>query len=82
MKKALFCTILLLLTAAMASAQSTKNTIENFDLIGTWAVNCREPPAPRNSHTVFSITSLGTVRLQNDFGDDLLRKHYETAHPK
>ncbi len=70
MKKALFCTILLLLTAAMASAQSTKNTIENFDLIGTWAVNCREPPAPRNSHTVFSITSLGTVRLQNDFGDD------------
>ena len=35
MKKGLFCTILLLLTATTANAQSAKSTIENFDLLGT-----------------------------------------------
>src|SRR3954470_827328 len=70
MKKLALGTVLLLFSAATAGAQSIKTTVWNFGLFGTWAVNCVADPAPGNSHTIYSVTSLRAVRVQNDFGNN------------
>jgi hypothetical protein len=70
MKKAAIGAIFFLLSATVAGAQSARNAVLRFGLFGTWAPSCSEQPAPGNSHTIFSVTSLGATRVQNDFGND------------
>ena len=70
MKKTVLCAIAFVLLTTGAHAQSVRNAILTFGLFGTWAPSCSAPPAPGNSHTVFSVTSLGVIRVLNDFGDD------------
>jgi hypothetical protein len=68
MRKALFCAAHVLLLTSFAQAQSPTNIIEEFGLLGAWAVDCEQSPSPTNEHSMFSITSVGTVQLRNDFG--------------
>src|SRR5262249_7790595 len=70
MKKTMLVAIAFALTTTAANAQSVRNTVLTFGLFGTWAPSCSDPPAPGNSHTVFSVTSTGVIRVLNDFGHD------------
>jgi hypothetical protein len=70
MRKALICAIHVLLLTVSAQSQSPTNAVEEFGLLGTWAIDCMHSPSPRNEHSVFSVTSIGTVQLRNDFGID------------
>lgn len=68
MRKSFIGVFALLLLTATARAQSPTNAVEEFGLLGTWAIDCAQSPSPRNEHTVFAVTSIGTVQLRNDFG--------------
>jgi hypothetical protein len=52
----------------MAHAQSTATALKQFGLFGTWANDCSQAAAPTNEYAIFSLTSIGTVQLRNDFG--------------
>ena len=69
MRRVLFGVIQLLLFAAYANAQSTAMIVEEFGLLGKWAIECSRPPSPRNEHALFALTSAG-VWVFNDFGPD------------
>jgi hypothetical protein len=58
----------LIAVTSLASAQALNGAIKEFGLLGTWADNCNAAPGPSNQHATFSVTSGGTVLLQNDFG--------------
>jgi hypothetical protein len=60
----------LLLLSGFSQAQSPTSAVEEFGLMGAWAIDCMHSPSPRNEHSVFSVTSIGTVQLRNDFGID------------
>jgi hypothetical protein len=70
MRSAFICAVQVLLLTAFAQAQSPTNAVEEFGLLGSWAIDCAQSPSPRNEHTVFSVTSVGTIQLRNDFGID------------
>jgi hypothetical protein len=69
MRKLLLCIAQLLCLTTWAEAQSIAETIQDFRLIGVWAVNCQEAPVPGNEHSIFSNADHGVVLLMNDFGD-------------
>jgi hypothetical protein len=73
MRKFLLCVAQLLCLTTWAGAQSVAETVQDFRLIGVWAVNCQEAPVPGNEHSIFSKTDNGAVLLMNDFG-----AHYDT----
>jgi hypothetical protein len=68
MQKALICAVQFTMLTALAQAQSPTNAVEEFGLLGSWAIDCAQSPSPRNEHSVFSVTSVGTIQLRNDFG--------------
>ena len=68
LRQALFGSIQFLLLATCANAQSVTDTLRDFGLLGTWAVECNQLPSPGNEHAIFALTSIGTVQLRNDFG--------------
>jgi hypothetical protein len=79
MRRALFCLIqcLLLIACAQslliadrANAQSAARSVQDFGLIGKWAIECNQPPSPANEHAEFALTQLGAVWVLNDFGPD------------
>jgi hypothetical protein len=70
MRRALICALPLLLLAAPSHTETAADAVEQFGLIGTWAVDCNQSPSPRNEHALFSVTSIGTAQLRNDFGRD------------
>jgi hypothetical protein len=47
--------------ATAARAQTTAQTMEEWGLLGTWAVDCSQPPSARNSYTSYVATSGGEV---------------------
>jgi hypothetical protein len=63
------CVHFLVLTT-LAQAQSVAGAVENFQLLGVWAVDCSRLPAPRNEHATFSKTTSGDIQVVNDFGWD------------
>jgi hypothetical protein len=70
LRMAAICLIPCLLLATRANAQSILATVADFGLIGTWAVECDQNPSSKNEHAVFSVTSVGTIELLNDFGPE------------
>jgi hypothetical protein len=70
MRKALVCFILSLFFATFARAQLATNIVRDFGLLGKWAIECTQPPSPANEHAAFSLTSVGTIWVMNDFGPD------------
>ena len=67
---AVICLVACLLLATRANAQSILATVSDFGLIGTWAVECDQNASSKNEHAVFSVTSVGTIELLNDFGPE------------
>src|SRR5262249_52904856 len=70
MRMVLLCWLQFSALMACAQAQSVEDVVQDFRLIGAWAVDCRQPPAPRNEHATFSKASSGHIQLVNDFGAD------------
>ena len=69
MRKIFFCVVQSLLLTGFANAQPT-NALRDFDLLGRWAIECTRPASPMNEHSLFSLTSLGSAWVLNDFGPD------------
>jgi hypothetical protein len=70
MRRVLFSFIHILVSIACAHAQSSTTTIQDFGLVGKWAIECSRPPGPANEHSLFAVTSSGTILVMNDFGPD------------
>ncbi len=52
--KLLLVLAVLLGAPASASAETARQMLQQFGLIGTWAANCNRPPADENIHTVYA----------------------------
>jgi len=59
-----------LLLIGFANAQPITRALQDFDLLGRWAIECTKPASPMNEHSLFSLTSLGGAWVLNDFGPD------------
>jgi len=70
MRRVLFSFIPVLVSIACAHAQSSTTTIQDFGLVGKWAIECSRPPGPANEHSLFAVTSSGIILVMNDFGPD------------
>jgi hypothetical protein len=71
MRKTFLCFVQSVLVIGFANGQPTTNrALQDFDLLGRWAVECIRPASPRNEHSFFSLTSLGSAWVLNDFGPD------------
>ncbi len=68
MRRILVCFIHVLLATACAHAQSA--TVQDFGLLGKWAIECSRPPSPANEHALYAVTSSGVIWVMNDFGPD------------
>jgi hypothetical protein len=58
------------LLATSAHAQSVTGALQDFDLFGTWAIECNQIPSPTNEYSIFRVAAFGAVQLRNDFGRD------------
>ncbi|HJQ60522.1 MAG TPA: hypothetical protein VJ890_26690 [Vineibacter sp.] len=57
-------------TPAGAAAQSIAEVMEQWGLVGTWAVNCHLPPSRTNGmHSTYLPQLAGNVDVRRDFGD-------------
>jgi hypothetical protein len=70
MRTIFFVAFQLLLLTGLADAQSAANVVKEFGLVGSWAIDCRQPPSPTNAYANFSLTSGGAIELRDDFGPD------------
>lgn len=70
MRKALLSFVYCLLSVAAAHAQSATAIVEDFGLLGKWAIECSRPPSPANEHSLYAVTSSGMIWVMNDFGPD------------
>ena len=70
MRKLMLACVPFLVLTTFAQAQSVAGAVQDFQLLGIWAVDCYKLPAPRNEHATFSKTTDGDIQLINDFGRD------------
>jgi hypothetical protein len=70
MRKTFICFIQSLLLIGFANAQPATRALRDFDLLGRWAIECTRPASPMNEHSLFSLTSLSSAWVLNDFGPD------------
>jgi hypothetical protein len=82
LRKAFFSAIASLSLAAGANAQPAANAVQEFGLLGAWAIECSQLPSPQNEHTTFTIADTGGVRLRNDFGRDYDEMVYRVTSAK
>ncbi len=54
--------VLVLGTPAAANAETVRQVVQHFGLLGTWATDCSQPPANNNFHTIYSPLPNGNVR--------------------
>jgi len=53
---------LVLGTPAAASAETVRQVLQQFGLLGTWATDCSRPPSDDNHHAVYAPLPDGTVQ--------------------
>jgi hypothetical protein len=70
MRRTLLCFVQSLLLIGFANAQPATRAIQDFDLLGRWAIECTRSASPMNEHSLFSLTSPGNAWVLNDFGPD------------
>ena len=51
-----------LLMPSLANAQSTRDVLRDFGLLGTWATDCAEPAGKSNFWTVYAGMTNGSVK--------------------
>ena len=55
--------------AATAAASSTEDLFVQFDLFGTWAIDCKQIAAPENPHVSITTPSPGLILEDHDLGE-------------
>jgi hypothetical protein len=70
MPSILLCLIHALLAIVGAHAQPATTVVDDFGLVGKWAIECSRPPSPANEHALYAVTPSGLVWVMNDFGPD------------
>jgi len=55
--------------AAAAAASSTEDLFVQFDLFGTWAIDCKQIAAPENPHVNITTPSPGLILEDHDLGE-------------
>jgi hypothetical protein len=59
----------LLISTELAPAQSAADTLRKWGLLGTWALDCSQPPSRQNSHLTYRATRDGRASHDRAFGD-------------
>lgn len=76
MWRSMVCVCLVLSTGpAWADVPSVADLFQQFGLVGTWAVDCKAAPSPRNPH-VTDVLQNGTVLERQDLGPDTEVNYY------
>lgn len=70
LRMTLLVVALVLGLARGAEAQSVANELREFDLLGTWAIDCAKPAGHegRNTHTIYAAAPSGAVTIAYDNG--------------
>jgi hypothetical protein len=66
----MLCAALVLLIPVLAHSQSATVAMQEFGLLGTWAGECGQGPAPTNNHATYLVTSSGGLQLKYQSGAD------------
>src|SRR5262245_32735487 len=70
MRTILCSAVHVLLMTVCALAQSATTTVQDFGLVGRWAIECSRPASPANEHALYAVTSSGLIWVMNDFGPE------------
>jgi hypothetical protein len=70
MRTILLCAVHVLLMTVCALAQSATTTVQDFGLVGKWAIECSRPASPANEHALYAVTTSGLIWVMNDFGPE------------
>src|SRR5436190_8830407 len=70
MRTILFSSVQVLLVTAAALAQSPTTTVQDFGLVGKWAIECNRPASPADEHALYAITPSGLIWVMSDFGPE------------
>jgi hypothetical protein len=66
----------LLLANSAAADPSVEDVFRSFDLIGDWAMHCKQPASPDNPHVAISSPSPGQVLEEHTLGDEYAINRY------
>jgi len=55
--------------AEEAAAQNVEATVKRWGLLGTWALDCGQPPSSSNGHLSYVVRTPGKVSHERNFGD-------------
>ena len=56
------------LPVCAAEAELPASVFSRYDLMGTWASDCKKPPGPVNVFVIHSATADGGIKTQYDHG--------------
>lgn len=62
--------------AATAAPPTTADVFRQFDMFGTWAVDCRRPASPQNPYVSDILRDSGGVVEEQHLGPDFAVNHY------
>lgn len=62
-----------------AARPSTEDVFRSFDLIGDWAMDCKQPASPANPHVAISVPRPGEVLEQHSLGDEFAVNRYSVV---
>lgn len=71
--------VILVLLAHAAMAGSANELFGQFDLYGTWAVQCDQPASPMNPHVTIAAVSAGVLTENHDTGPSFQVNSYLIA---
>jgi hypothetical protein len=73
--------ILMALPAALSTARAApvEDVFREFDMFGTWAVDCSQPASVANPHVVDVMQSPGVVTESHDLGPDFTGNRYSVV---
>jgi hypothetical protein len=66
----------LLLANSAAAEPSVEDVFRSFDLVGDWALDCKQPASPANPHVDISVPSPGLVLEEHTLGDEYAVNRY------
>jgi hypothetical protein len=66
-------------TSPAAAQGSPVNALQEWGLLGTWAVRCDQPPSMSNSYNRFVVAPDGRAYFERDFGDPSRNDRSEIA---
>jgi hypothetical protein len=76
LRNALLAAVILLAALGPAEAESIQAALKDFELLGTWAVDCDRTPSAMNENVIYSAPKSGDGSQLYQFGRDYPDKLY------